>query len=170
MKQIAIGEAMNRKFPEWVGLLVTRGPGPEARPNLMPIGWIMCCSFEPPMIAVAIGNSRYSKELLCAEPRFVLAFAGAGQAELVRRAGACSGRETDKFAAFQIPHEPGPLTGCPLLTQAAFNLECRVVGTLATGDHTIFAAEVLAAYLPDRPIRKLENFGGGRLAPAIPGQ
>lgn len=168
MKPIAIPKAMSMKFPEWVALLVVRSEEAGNRANIMPIGWIMCCSFEPPMIAIAVGNTRFTHELLARSRKFVLAFAGDGQAELVRRAGRTSGRDTDKFAAFQIPHEDGPLTGCPMLSEAAFNLECEVQDTLTTGDHTIFAAKVVGAYAPDRPIRKIENFGNDRLAPAVP--
>lgn len=169
MKPISISKAMTMKFPEWVGLLVTRGPNDADPPNIMPVGWMMCCSFEPPMFAVAVGNSRYSRELLLRSPRFVVAFAGENQADLVRRAGSSSGRTVNKFQEFRIPHEGGPITGCPLLTQAAFNLECEAVEHIETGDHTIFVARILAAYAPDAPIRKLENWGGDRLAPASPG-
>ncbi len=155
------------KFPEWVALLVTRDPA-NGRTNVMPVGWIACCSFEPPMITVAVGNTRYTHDVLKRSPKFVLAFAGEGQADVVRAAGRSSGRDADKFAALHIPHETVGSSGCPLLTEAAFNLECEVADTLVTGDHTVFAAKILAAHAPDHPIRKLENFGNDRLAPAVP--
>jgi flavin reductase (DIM6/NTAB) family NADH-FMN oxidoreductase RutF len=168
MNPISIAQAMSMKFPEWVTLLIVRDTEAGGRPNIMPLGWLMCCSFEPPMIALAVGNSRYTHELLTKSPRFVVAFAGEGQADLVRRTGSSSGRDGDKFKAFEIPCANGAETDCPLLTEAALNLECEVTGTLITGDHTIFAAKVLAAYAPERPIRKIVNWGSDRLAPAAP--
>ncbi len=168
MKRVPVSQAMAMKFPEWVGLLVVRDPDAGGKPNVMPVGWIMCCAFEPPMIALAVGNARYTHQVLMKSRKFVLAFAGEGQVNLVQQAGSGSGRDEDKFAKYGIPHENGALTGCPLLTEAAINLECEVDGTLVAGDHTIFSAKILAAYLPDRPIRKIENFGNNRLAPAVP--
>lgn len=165
MKPISISKAMSMKFPEWVGLLIVRDAD---KPNIMPIGWMMCCSFEPPMFAIAVGNSRYTREILLRSPRFVIAFASESQADIVRRTGTSSGRELDKFREFGIPHETGPITGCPLLTQAAMNLECEVTEHMETGDHTIFAARILAAYAPETPVRKLENWGGDTLRPAVP--
>lgn len=168
MKEISIAKAMTMKFPEWVAMLIVRDPDAGDKANIMPVGWMMCCAFEPPMIAVAIGNNRYTHELLVKSPRFVLAFAAEGQADLVRQTGASSGRDIDKFAEFGIPCEDGTQTGCPLLTEAAMNLECEVTERLRTGDHTIFAARILAAHAPERPVRKIENWGNDRLAPALP--
>jgi len=168
MKRIAIEQALNMKFPEWIAMIVTRNPetGPA---NIMPVGWMMCCSFEPPMIAVAIGNTRYTHELLLKNPKFVLAFAGEGQAELVKRCGASSGRNVDKFKELAISHVTGDITGCPLLLEAAFNLECEVADHMLSGDHTIFSASILAAHAPEQPVRKIENFGAGYYCPARPG-
>lgn len=168
MRPITIAKAMTMKFPEWVALLVVRDPDADGKANIMPVGWIMSCSFEPPLIAVAVGNGRYSHELLTKSPKFVLAFAGEGQADLVRKTGASSGRNTDKFKEYAIPHEIGPETACPLLTEAAMNLECEVTDHLRSGDHTIFVAKFLAAHAPEKPIRKLENWGSDQLAPAVP--
>jgi flavin reductase (DIM6/NTAB) family NADH-FMN oxidoreductase RutF len=168
MKRVSIEQAMNLKFPEWVALVVSANTNPGGKPNIMPLGWLMACSFEPPMVALAVAAARYTHELLCQSPRFVVAFAGEGQTDLIRQTGLSTGRKVDKFEKLKIPHEIGPETNCPLLTEAAFNLECEVVGTLRTGDHTVFAARILAAYVPDVPVRKIENFGGDRFAAALP--
>jgi flavin reductase (DIM6/NTAB) family NADH-FMN oxidoreductase RutF len=168
MKRISIEQAMNLKFPESVSLIVTANTNPGGKPNIMPLGWIMSCSFEPPMVALAVATARYTHELLCQSPRFVVAFAGEGQADLIRQTGLCTGRKVDKFEKLKIPHEIGPETKCPLLTEAAFNLECEVADSLRTGDHTVFVARIVAAYVPDVPVRKIESFGGDRFAPALP--
>ena len=168
MKQISINDAINLKFPEWVGFLITCDPDAGNKPNLMPIGWMMCCSFEPPMLALGVGQSRYSHQLLVKTRTCVIALAGEGQAELLQRTGTCSGRTVDKFQELNIPFRRGLQADCPLLTEAAVNFECEVTDRMATGDHTVFAVRILAAHVPDHPIRKLENWGGNRLAPAVP--
>ncbi len=39
----------------------------------------------------------------------------------------------------------GPETGCPLLLNSPAWWECKVVGEVAQGDHTLFVGEVLEA-------------------------
>jgi len=51
-------------------------------------------------------------------------------------------------------------TNVPLLDGAVANLECKVVHEYDSGDHMIFVGEVVAAHVPDEPIRKLDNFAG----------
>ena len=43
--------------------------------------------------------------------------------------------------------EPGPETGCPLLVNTPAWWECKGVGQVAHGDHTLFVGEVLEAGL-----------------------
>jgi len=38
-------------------------------------------------------------------------------------------------------------------------MECRVVGALLTGDHTLFAGEILAAYVTEEDKKILFNLG-----------
>ncbi|MCD6508818.1 MAG: flavin reductase family protein [Thermoprotei archaeon] len=52
-----------------------------------------------------------------------------------------------------------------LTAEATVNMECRVVASLETGDHTIFVGEILTAYVSeeDKPI--LFNMGERRFKP-----
>ncbi|MFB6163106.1 MAG: flavin reductase family protein [Halococcoides sp.] len=66
--------------------------------------------------------------------------------EAVRAWGEQSGRDVDKFDRDDVAVEVGE-TGVPLLAGAAANFECSIDGRLATGDHTIFAGEIVAAHV-----------------------
>lgn len=158
MKQVSPGEAMERKFPEWIVLVVARNG--EGKPNLMPAGWGMICSGTPPMVCVAIAHGHYTHRCIEETEQFVFAWAGEGQAELVDYAGSHTGAEVDKFAGFDIPTAPPAEIDVPLLAEAAANLECTLHRAVSVGDHTIFVGEVVAAHLPDKPIAKLDNFSG----------
>lgn len=158
MKQVTVGEAMGRKYPEWIVLVVARDG--QGKANLMPAGWGMICSGNPPMVCVGIGHTRYTHQCIEETGEFVFAWAGEGQADLVEYAGSHTGREVDKFQAFDIPTAPAAVVNVPLLAEAAANLECRVHQAIPTGDHTIFVGEVVAAHVPDEPIAKLDNFAG----------
>ena len=47
----------------------------------------------------------------------------------------------------------------PLIRQCRGNLECRVAGTLETGDHTVFCGEIVAAHVNDDTGRRIYNMG-----------
>ena len=158
MRQVKFGEAMHRKYPEWIVLVVAREA--EGKANLMPAGWGMVCSGSPPMVCVAIGHGRYTHKCIEATAEFVFAWAGEGQADLVDYAGSHTGAQVDKFAEFDIPTAPAAEIDAPLLAEAAANLECKLHRAVSVGDHTIFVGEVVAAHLPEEPIAKLDNFAG----------
>ena len=63
-------------------VLVTSAPiiGP---PNIITLGWQMRTSFEPPMLAISVGKTRYSHELISQGGEFVLAVPGIDIAEEV---------------------------------------------------------------------------------------
>jgi len=166
LTRVPVGEAIARKYPEWVAFVVACDA--KGKPNLMPAGWVMFASGEPPMLAVAIAHSRYTHQLIEQTGEYVIAFAGQGQEELIRRAGSSSGRDVDKFAQFQIETAPGEMIRCPLLVGAAINFECRIEQRAPAGDHSIFIGRILAAHVPDPPIPKLENFGQERYLVAAP--
>jgi len=158
MKRVSPGEAMQAKYPEWIVLVVARDGRGKA--NLMPAGWGMICSGNPPMVGVAIGHRRYTHRCIEETGEFVFAWAGEGQADLVEYAGSHTGAEVDKFQELAIPTAPPAVVNVPLLAEAAANLECQLRQAIPTGDHTLFVGEVVAAHLPDEPIAKLDNFAG----------
>ncbi len=166
VKCVAVTEAADRKYPEWVAFVIACDA--QGKANLMPAGWVMFASGEPPMLAVSVGHTRYTHELIERTGEFVIAFAGKGQEELVNQTGSCSGRDVDKFARFKAETVPGEATRCPLLVGAAMNYECRIEQRAPAGDHSVFIGRILAAHVSDPPIPRLENFGGERLAVAVP--
>ena len=150
MKQVSVGEAGGRKYPEWIALVVTADA--EGRPNAMAAGWCMWTSGSPPMMAVSVGLTRYTHELLEARGEFVLAFPGVGQGEATLAVGSQSGRDVpDKVATAGLAVEPATQVGVPLIKGATANFECRLACQLRTGDHTIFVGEVWPPTLPTPP-------------------
>ena len=157
MRQVPVPEALRRKYPEWLALIVTVDAA--GRPNAMAAGWCMWTSGNPPMLAVSVGLSRYTHELLQARKEFVVAFPGVGQGEATLAVGSRSGRDApDKVAAAGLVLRPAAQVGVPLIDGAAVNFECRLAAQLRTGDHTIFVGEVLAAHVADPPVKRIVNF------------
>ena len=166
MQRTTVSEASLRKYPEWIVLIVVAGPSGEV--NVMPAGWSMYTSFEPPMYAVSVGHERYTHHLLRAAGEFTVAVPSPGMGPAIRSLGTRSGRDGDKLAGLDLDTQPAEEIGAPLLAGALVNLECRLASELETGDHTIFVGEVLAAHLASQLSGRLLNFGPGLYALAQP--
>jgi flavin reductase (DIM6/NTAB) family NADH-FMN oxidoreductase RutF len=158
-EQVAISKAWERKFPEQVVMVTTVSAA--GRPNIMTLGWAMPTSNDPMLCAISIGPTRYSHDLLEQVPEFVLAFPAEDLTDAMLLCGTRSGRDVDKFQAAGLTAIPGTTVRPPLIGEAVTNMECRVVSTHLTGDHTIFVGEVVAAHHGAREVRRLYNLGGG---------
>lgn len=158
LQRVTPSEGIQRKYPEWVVLVGTRDK--DGQPNVMPAGWCMCTSGDPLMMAVSIKPSCYTHQCIEQTGEFILAWAGEGQAELIEYAGSTSGQDINKFDDYPIEYTEADETDLPLILGCHAHLECKLVSQMITGDHTIFAGVVVAAYLPEPPIPKLENFEG----------
>ena len=127
----------------------------RGRRSICPLGWKMNTSGSPPMIAISVSPLRFTHELIAQSGQFVLAWPGEDLAEATLLCGTRSGRDVDKFAAAELTALPAEAVEAPLVAECAVNLECRVVGQMTSGDHTIFAGEILGAWVHDEPRRLL---------------
>lgn len=157
MRQVHISQALARKYPELIALLVTADE--EGSPNIMPVSWFMSCSDSPPMIAVSISTRRYTHLLIKEGSQFVLAFPTAGMGPDIWYSGTHSGRKGDKFAHLDLELIAASKVNVPLVVGSVANLECQLVKQLLTGDHTIFIGEIVAAHVDDETFGLLVNFG-----------
>jgi len=166
MKEVSFGEAMKRKYPEWVVLVVTIDR--EGQVDIMPAGWAMVASGTPPMFAIAVGHGRYTHELICQSGEFVIAFPSPGQGDDVLYTGTHSGRDVDKLANTNFQTAPSTRLRTPLLQGCIVNVECLLDTQTLAGDHTIFVGKVLAAHVEEDVPDRLVNFGGNLFAAAKP--
>lgn len=166
---------------------VTRlvSPGPVAlvslkyrdKVNLIAVGWVSVLSQNPPRLGIAIHPSRYSHDLLRRSGQFGLSIPGRALAEAVVRVGQVSGASgVDKFNAAGLTQAEPKQIEAPLVQEALAWIECAIVDTFESGDHTLFVGEVLAAraeeaafqdtwLLPeDEEMRPLHHLGGARYA------
>lgn len=144
MKRLPISEAIGRKYPEPVVLVVTVDD--DGRPNVMPAGWNTITSGDPLMLAVSIGLERHTHSLLSASETFVVTFPSIAQKEAILFCGSNSGADVNKIAESSLETVPADEVSAPLLADAAACFECRKHDSLQTGDHTLFVGEVVAAH------------------------
>jgi flavin reductase (DIM6/NTAB) family NADH-FMN oxidoreductase RutF len=91
---------------------------------------------------VAVENDGRSIGMMRASGAFSVNVYETGQKELAGHFGRRSKTHPNKLQ--DMPWEPG-VTGVPLLPQALGHLECRIIGEIASGDHTVFIGEVIEA-------------------------
>jgi flavin reductase (DIM6/NTAB) family NADH-FMN oxidoreductase RutF len=126
------------------GFYITGVVGADGEANGFTTCWVSQVSFEPQQVVVAVRRDQHTHELMEQGVVFSLNFLDTGQEELARR--------------FTEPLEPGDGTvggsayttgesGAPLFEEAFAHLECRVVGKMEAGDHTVYLGEVAAANL-----------------------
>lgn len=162
MKQISVEDALQKKYPEWIDLVVSRGSDEQV--NAMPVGWSMIASGTPRLYAVAINRGHHTAELISASGEFVIAVPSAGMGEAVLYCGTHSGRDGDKIGPAGLRLAPASEIATPLIEGAVTNLECRLHSQIPSGDHYIYLGEVVAAHYDEHAGPRLLNFGDGTWA------
>jgi len=158
-KRVSYSEAIPLKYPEQVVVAIARDA--NGRCNPITLGWTMITSGSPPMMAISIGLPRYSHEVFKQAEEFVIAMPSAQQEEETLFYGTKSGRDMDKLAEFGADLQPAEKIDCVLLAGAVANFECRKVGELLTGDHTIFVGEVVCSHVNETQLDRLYTVGAG---------
>ncbi|MGK5440464.1 flavin reductase family protein [Micromonospora sp. URMC 105] len=116
-------------------------------------------SLRPPQVLCCVAHTAVMHAAITAAGLFGVSVMGAGQVELARYFADKS--RPLGAAQFEGLHwRAGEHTGAPLLAGALAWLECEIVHSYDSGDHSIFVGSVLAAGRgPDRP--GLLFFDGG---------
>lgn len=118
--------------------------------NVMTMSWHMMVEFEPPLIACVIGGASLSFSMLKRSRECVIAIPARHLASAVVGIGNCTGREVDKFAAFNLPTARAKQVQAPLLPDCFANLECRVSDTRMVNRYGLFILEVVKAWTDPR--------------------
>jgi flavin reductase (DIM6/NTAB) family NADH-FMN oxidoreductase RutF len=109
----------------------------------MTANWVVQSSFEPPMLALAVEADSHTCQVIQASGAFAVSVYETGQRELAGKLGRTFAKHPEKLGG--LGWQPGPATGSPVLDEALGWLECRVRGSLPSGDHIVFVAEVVEA-------------------------
>ena len=112
----------------------------------MGLSWWTFTSLQPPMIAVSIGHAWFTHECIEANKQFVLCFPSKEQDQAAWQCGIESGRKTDKFTKAGFATTRSKVVSPPIIERATVAYECKVVGQMECGDHTLYNAEVVAVH------------------------
>jgi len=115
--------------------------------NIITLAWSMPTSIKPPLLVISVRPERYSHRFIEESGEFVV---NVPTMEIVRETlfcGRVSGSERNKFEATRLTASPARRVGAPIIKECVAHLECRLVQTVTTGDHTLFVGEILTAYV-----------------------
>lgn len=152
-KTVPFSMAIESRYPEQIAVCIARDA--RGKYNPMTIGWFMPVSIKPPMMAIAVGKTRYTLSAIRHSKEFVLAFLSEPQADIARFFGTQSGFTTDKFASIRCNTLKAEKIDGRIITDAVANFECKVQQEIDSGDHIIFIGEVVCAHATDNPINRM---------------
>jgi flavin reductase (DIM6/NTAB) family NADH-FMN oxidoreductase RutF len=153
-------KTMLRKIPHGLYICGVKD-GDEV--NGFTASWVMQASFTPPLVVNCIKNDSSSHAMVKASGLFALSVLEAGQKDMAAKFFKPLRRAGNKFE--DVEFELGAETGCPVIKDSLGYVECKVVGSVEHGDHTVFVGEVVGAGVyREGEALKLEttgwNYGG----------
>ncbi len=138
--------------------------GQDGFRNILTVSWVNVVCGTPPMVGVAVRQSRFSCVLIRETGEFVLNIPPAALLRAVDFCGTVSGQTTDKFSETHLTAVPGSKVRPPMIKECPINLECVVRHTLPLGSHVLFLAEVAAVHA-DADVVEDGTIVLGRVAP-----
>ena len=103
--------------------------------NMAPVSFFMDASFQPPMLAFAMGRAVCSGETLRRTGRAVLAAPGVSLEKAVIACGSASGRGTDKMKEIPVPLQRLEEEGVPFPEDSRVSFAVSLERTVEAGDH-----------------------------------
>ncbi len=105
--------------------------------------WLSQCSFDPPLIMIAVERDARTLDLMRGGKHFIVHVLATGQREFAGMLGRSSRTVPDKLR--NVQWHASSLSQCPILEETLGYVECRVVGELPAGDSVIVTGEVIEA-------------------------
>lgn len=131
-----------------VTLVTAAADGAE---NVMAAAWVTPMDFDPPRFTVVLATGSRTRELAEASGELVLQVPTRDQLHLIDGVGSCSGRDTDKWAAFGIEKLREPGVQAPLVGGCSAWMACRVLAEPRLAqDFDLFLVQGFAAWADER--------------------
>jgi flavin reductase (DIM6/NTAB) family NADH-FMN oxidoreductase RutF len=120
----------------------------NGRFNVAPFSWCTPVSQDPPMLALALLTTpRRQRSLIniLRDGQFVVNLPGPEMAARLVGASYWYPKGVNKLERLGFETAPAQVVDLPLLSECRAHLECRLVQSIVTGDHTTLIADVAAA-------------------------
>ena len=145
MSKEELDNALPAVFKISYGMFVVSSHNGAGKLNAQIVNSVMQVTSDPVQLSVGINKSNLTHEYIQRSGVFVVHILSEEDMNSVRRFGFRSGRDMDKLA--KVAYKIGK-TGSPIFEQGHLGyLECKVVGQMDAGTHTVFLGEVVAGAL-----------------------
>lgn len=121
--------------------------------NVIALSFVMPVSKQPPLIAIAVGKTAYSLDLIRQNQEFIVNVPTKDLEKAVYYCGYHSGREVDKFKGTGLTPMPARKVKAPIIDECVAHMECRVVEQIQTGDKYLIIGEVIEAYADEDVVK-----------------
>ena len=129
--------------------------------GIITLAWMTPTSHIPLLITVSVGNGgietgeiayRYCYSLINETKEFGLNIPTPDLKEAIAKVGTTHSNEIDKFDSTGLTKMPSSKINTPMINECFLNVECKVLEQYVTGDHTVFVAEPVAAFMNEDAI------------------
>jgi flavin reductase (DIM6/NTAB) family NADH-FMN oxidoreductase RutF len=124
------------RIPSGLFIITLRHDDTEAA---MLASWVQQCSFDPPLLSLAVKKGRDISAWLTEGTPFAVNILAEGQSSIVShfaQGKKLTAPPFDQAGVERITGRP------PILTEALVVLQCEVITSYATGDHQLFVARI----------------------------
>ena len=116
--------------------------------------WVTPTSHEPLLITASIGNGETGEDsyrachaLINETKEFGLNIPTPELTEAILKVGTTHSNEVDKFADSGLTPMQSNKIKAPMIEECFLNIECKVTDQFITGDHTVFVAKPVVAFI-----------------------
>jgi flavin reductase (DIM6/NTAB) family NADH-FMN oxidoreductase RutF len=139
-----------RRFLE-PGPIVLLSSSWKGQSNIMTLGWHMIMEFEPSLVGCYIWSENHSFDMVRRSRACVINIPTVDLATQVVGIGNCSGRDTDKFAEYDLTAMPAEKVAAPLIRECYASFECRLRDHSLVAKYSLFVLEVMKAHVAKAP-------------------
>lgn len=140
MKEINIGQATALTSPDPLVLVCTKKE--DGKLNMAPVSFFMYASFNPPMLAFAMGKAANSGENIRRTGKAVLAAPGVSLKDAVMAYGSANGGKKDKLAEMPIALQSIEGTEIQIPEDSRIAFEVTLEKTVESGDHYLYLCNI----------------------------
>lgn len=140
MKEIHIGQATAITSPDPLVLVCTKKE--DGTLNMAPVSFFMYASFNPPMLAFALGKGANSGENIRRTKKAVLAAPGISLKEAVMAYGSANGAQKDKMKEVPIPLQSVEGSDIQIPEDSRIAFVVSLAQTVECGDHYMYLCNI----------------------------
>lgn len=144
MGKINLGSSIVN-YPMPVALV---GSKVENKINYMTVAWISMVSYNPPKIAITLGNHHHTNKGIKENKAFSICFPSKEHMKIVDFCGIVTGENEDKSNIFN--NFFGESENAPMVEEFLLNVECKLDKVVENGMNETFIGDILGIYADEK--------------------